>query len=72
MQTAKLFQKGENQVVSLPKEFHFDNDRVYIKRVGNAVVLFPYSATWEPLVASLALFSRDFMSERKQPPIQDR
>jgi antitoxin VapB len=72
METAKLFQNGKSQAVRLPKEFRFGSDRVYIKRVGNAVVLLPYQAGWETLLESLSLFSADFMNERKQPPAQDR
>lgn len=72
METAKLFQNGKSQAVRLPKEFRFGSDRVYIKRVGNAVVLLPYQASWETLLDSLNLFSADFMSERTQPPTQNR
>lgn len=72
MKTAKLFQNGKSQAVRLPKEYRFGSDRVYIKRVGNAVVLLPYQTPWDTLLDSLPLFSADFMSERNQPPIQNR
>jgi antitoxin VapB len=72
METAKLFQNGKSQAVRLPKEFRFGSDRVYIKRIGNAVVLLPYQTPWETLVDSLSLFSADFMDERIQPSTQTR
>lgn len=72
METAKLFQNGKSQAIRLPKEFRFKNDRVYIKRMGEAVVLLPYLAPWGTLLNSLALFSADFMQERTQPPAQKR
>ncbi len=72
MDTAKLFQNGQSQAVRLPKEFRFRGDQVYVKRVGNAVVLLPYEAPWQTLLESLALFSEDFMQERNQPPTQER
>jgi antitoxin VapB len=72
METAKLFQNGKSQAVRLPKEFRFGSDRVYIKRVGNAVILLPYKSSWDTLLESLAQFSSDFMSERRQPPTQER
>ena len=72
METAKLFQNGKSQAVRLPKEFRFGSDRVYIKRVGNAVVLLPYKSSWHTLLESLTHFSADFMSERTQPPAQER
>jgi antitoxin VapB len=72
METAKLFKNGKSQAVRLPKEFRFGSDRVYIKRVGDAVVLLPYQTPWKTLLDSLSLFSDDFMAEREQPLVQDR
>lgn len=72
MDTAKLFQNGRSQAVRLPKKYHFQGDRVYIKKMGNAVVLLPYDDSWQPLRESLSLFSDDFMSERAQPLVPDR
>ncbi len=72
MDTAKLFMNGRSQAVRLPKDFRFDGDQVYIKKVGNAVILIPYQAPWNMLVDSLQLFSADFMEKYEQPPIQDR
>jgi len=72
METAKLFQNGKSQAVRLPKEFRFRGDKVYIKKMGNAVVLLPYQDSWQPLIESLGLFSDDFMETREQPPEQRR
>jgi antitoxin VapB len=72
METAKLFQNGKSQAVRLPKEFRFRGDRVYIKRVGHAIVLMPYASSWDTLLESLTHFSADFMSDRTQPPTQER
>ncbi|HZG68068.1 MAG TPA: type II toxin-antitoxin system VapB family antitoxin [Herpetosiphonaceae bacterium] len=72
MRTARLFQNGQSQAVRLPKEFRFSGDRVYIKRVGSAVVLLSYEEPWEPLIASITLFSEDFMDTREEPPQQER
>jgi antitoxin VapB len=51
----------------LPKEFRFEGTEVYIKKIGNAVVLLPTTDSWQPLIQSLELFTEDFMSERNQP-----
>ncbi len=72
METARLFKNGQSQAVRLPKSFRFEGDRVFIKRVGNAVVLIPYQDLWETLFGSLDQFSEDFMQEREQPAPQDR
>lgn len=67
MDTARLFRNGRSQAVRLPKEFRFEGDRVYVKRMGNAVVLLPYSGSWNGLFESLGAFSDDFMEDREQP-----
>ncbi len=67
MQTAKLFQNGQSQAVRLPKEFRFPGNKVFIKRMGNAVVLLPYHDSWHVLFDSLDQFSDDFMQQREQP-----
>lgn len=72
METARLFRNGRSQAVRLPKEFRFEGDRVYVKRVGNAVVLLPYEDSWRGLFESLDRFSEDFMEEREQPVVQER
>ena len=72
MNTAKLFMNGRSQAVRLPKEFRFDGDEVFIKKVGDSVILIPYHAPWNTLVESLKMFSVDFMGEREQPSPQDR
>jgi antitoxin VapB len=63
MQTAKLFPNGQSQAVRLPKEYRFEGDRVYIQRVGEAVVLLPYQRPWQVLFASLGQFSADFAAD---------
>lgn len=72
MKTAKLFQNGQSQAIRLPKEFRFNGDEVYIRRMGNSVVLLPKQGAWDTLWSSLDTFSEDFMSERQQPPLQER
>ncbi|MBK8047048.1 MAG: AbrB/MazE/SpoVT family DNA-binding domain-containing protein [Anaerolineales bacterium] len=63
MQTAKLFPNGQSQAVRLPKEFRFTGDRVYVQRIGNAVVLLPFQAPWRTLFESLDDFTADFGAE---------
>lgn len=63
MDEAKLFKNGKTQSVRLPKEYQFRGTKVYIKKMGNAVVLIPEQDPWQSLVSSLDLFSDDFMVE---------
>ena len=71
MKKAKLFRNGESQAVRLPKEFRFAGKEVFIKRVGNAVVLLPKAKSWDTLIESLAKFPADFMNDREQPAEAD-
>ncbi len=72
MDTAKLFINGRSQAVRLPKEYRFDGTEVYIKRVGDTVVLIPMTESWKTLIDSLDQFSDDFMENREQPESQER
>lgn len=67
MQTAKLFLNGRSQAVRLPKEFRFDGDDVYIRRIGNIVMLIPKDDPWASLANSLDQFTDDYMETRNQP-----
>ncbi len=72
MDTAKIFMNGKSQAVRLPKQFRFKGKEVYIKKMGNAVVLLPKKSPWQSMIDSLGMFSDDFMRDRNQPPQQKR
>ena len=72
MDTAKLFKNGRSQAVRLPKGYRFSGDKVFIKKIGEIVLLIPEDNPWQPMLESLDLFTDDFMAERDQPPTQVR
>jgi antitoxin VapB len=72
MTKAKLFKNGSSQAVRLPREFKFQGDEVYIKKIGRLVVLIPKEDPWDSLIQSLDGFSDDFLAERKQPELEMR
>ncbi len=72
MKIAKLFQNGQSQAVRLPKEFRFEGDKVFIKKVGTMIILLPVKNPWKPLFESINKFSDDFMDNREQPEQQER
>ena len=73
MQTARLFVNGRSQAVRLPKEYQFRGDIVYVKKIGEAVILVPFDKDWEVFMHGLNSFSDDFMSEgRLQENDQER
>lgn len=70
MQTAKIFMNGKSQAVRLPKEFRFEGDEVIVKKVGDAVMLFPKGYRAETLKAVLDNLDPEFRLEREQPQEQ--
>ena len=73
MQTARLFVNGRSQAVRLPKGYQFCGENVYIKKIGDAVILVPIDKDWEVFMHGLSSFSDDFMSEgRLQGSVQER
>ena len=73
MKTAKLFKNGLSQAVRLPKEFRFIGKEVFIKRVGNVVVLIPQDKAWDSFFEGINSFSPDcFEGNREQPPVEIR
>lgn len=64
METAKIFMNGRSEAVRLPKNCRFGSKEVYIKRVGDIVVLIPKDKAWDVFLNSLDGFSDDFMNER--------
>ena len=72
MDTAKLFVNGQSQAVRLPKAYRFEGEEVFVKKVGNAVILLPETHSWDTLISSLEQFSGDFMEERNQPKKADK
>ena len=72
MKTARIFVNGRSQAVRLPKEFRFSATEVYIKKMGNMVILLPKDDPWAPLINSLNQFTDDFMQTRDQPPQNKR
>ncbi len=62
-QTAKVFFSGESQVVRLPQDYHFDSDEVFIKRIGDAVILFSRESLIRKYDHGVYLLSDDFLSE---------
>ena len=67
MQIAKIFINGRSQAVRLPKDFRFDTEDVFIKKIGKLVVLIPKDDPWASFEKSLNQFTDDFMEKRNQP-----
>lgn len=72
MDTAKVFPNGRSQAVRLPKEYRIDADEVYVKKIGEVVLLVPKDAGWRVMESAADYFTKGFMKERNQPGEQKR
>lgn len=67
---AKIFMNGQSQAVRLPKECRLDGKEVFVKKIGNLVVLYPKKDVWALFERSLDKFPDDFMDDREQPTLK--
>ena len=73
MDTAKVFTNGGSQAVRLPKTCRFPDDEVLVNRIGNIIILVPKNDRWSSLLASLDLFTDDFLSQEIESlPLEER
>ena len=70
--TIDIKNKRGFQAIRIPKKMQIDDDKVYLKKVGNALYIIPYHQPWQNLFESLDSFTSDFMDERNQPENQQR
>ena len=66
MKEARLFQDGQSQAVRLPKEYRFAGKSVYIRKLGDVVILIPKKESWNSLFEACAKFSDNFLEAREQ------
>jgi antitoxin VapB len=73
MDTAKLFINGRSQAVRLPKDYRFEGNEVYIKKIAGGVLLIPKDfSLWDIWEHNLMKYEDPFMVERNQPQAQER
>ena len=60
------------QAINIPPSLKINDDKVYIKKIGNVLYLIPFHNPWQNLVDSLGEFTSDFMEDRNQPSAQTR
>ncbi|MBK6976266.1 MAG: AbrB/MazE/SpoVT family DNA-binding domain-containing protein [Cytophagaceae bacterium] len=68
----KISKIGGNQTLSIPEEMKFSDDKVFLKKVGNTILIIPYHDAWKNLIEGVNGFSDDFMNLRDQLESQNR
>ncbi len=74
MARSTVFTSNRSQAVRLPKAVAFPEGvhQVEIIRLGNSRLITPVGRRWEEFFVDGPRVSEDFMSERDQPPVQER
>jgi antitoxin VapB len=70
--TAKVFMTNRSQAVRLPKEYQFETGEVFIRKVGDDVILSPRPRDWRTYLASAPVASDAFMANVEDLPLQER
>lgn len=61
-----------SQSIKIPDNYKINDDKVYLKKVGNALYIIPFHNPWQNLMDSVNEFTQDFMNDRAQPSEQTR
>jgi len=69
---AKIFKNGQSQAVRLPKEFRMSGSSVFVKHMGNAVLLIPKNSVWDLMEEGLNESDPEFSFSRDQGEEQVR
>ena len=72
-QTARVSKNNRAQVVTIPLEFRFPKGMkdVYIRKVGNDVILSPRPTSWKSFIQSDLRATDDFMEGVGDLPLHD-
>jgi antitoxin VapB len=72
VQIAKLFYNGRSQAMRLPKEFRFLGTEVYVRKVGDSLIVSPKRPSWDEFFSTPSAFGDDFLIERDNTLPQER
>ena len=73
MRTAKVFKSGNSQAVRIPKDLFIEESELYIRKIGNTIILKSKDDIWDSFRESIGNFTDDlFENGREQPEQQDR
>jgi antitoxin VapB len=62
----------DSQKISIPDDMRIDDDKVYIKKMGNTIYIIPFHNPWQNLTEGAESFTPDFMENRNPLEQQKR
>ncbi len=72
METIRITNSNNGQKILLPPKYKLKGKEVFIKRIGEDIIVFTKKGGWDSLSGSLDKFSEDFMQSRNQPELENR
>ena len=71
---ARVGKNNRAQIVTIPLEYRFPEGmkEVFIRKVGDEIVLSPRPRDWSGLLAAQVQVSDDFMADVEDLPVQER
>jgi len=72
MHIIRITNNRTGQKIILPPEYKLKGKEVYVKKIGEDIIIFTKKGGWKSLTDSLGKFSEDFMKERIQPEVETR
>lgn len=72
--TARVGNNNRTQIVTIPLEYRFPEGmkEVFIRKVGDEIVLSPRPKDWSAFLAAGRRVSEDFMADVDDLPLQER
>lgn len=61
-----------SQMIKIPESLRIDDNKVYLKKVGDSLDIIPFHNPWQSMIESVESFSEDFIACRKQTDQQSR
>jgi antitoxin VapB len=71
-ETVDIKSKKGVQAIKIPKKMKINDNKVYLKKVGNVLYIIPFNNPWQNLIESTDSFTSDFMENREQQKSQQR
>ncbi|MFT4152355.1 antitoxin [Parafilimonas sp.] len=71
-ETISIDNSSGSQAIQIPASLKINDDKVYIKKIGNSLYIIPFHKPWQNLFESLDQFTDDFMQARNEPGQQKR
>ena len=68
-QKTKVFMNGRSQAVRIPAEYRFEEDELFVNKIGDTLILTPKSLLIQSMRQGLSMISDDFMQDGRPEEI---